>query len=93
MHPLVFLLTRVKASSWERRQAKVHNLSHSLIAELEKIQSTTASLPAQIQTTFKPFTDKIGLTLTDMRAVLTSQEEDVGVSEKASRVGAIIKER
>jgi hypothetical protein len=74
-------------------QAKVHNLSHSLIAELEKIQSTTASLPAQIQTTFKPLTDKIGSTLTDMKAVLTSQEEGVGVSEKASKVGAIIKER
>ncbi|PVG01417.1 hypothetical protein CPB86DRAFT_795099 [Serendipita vermifera] len=74
-------------------QAKVYDLSHALVAELEKIQSTTASLPAQIQTTFKPLTDKIGSALTDMKAVLTSQEEGVGVSEKASRVGAIIKER
>ncbi|CAG7849837.1 SubName: Full=Uncharacterized protein {ECO:0000313/EMBL:CCA75851.1} [Serendipita indica DSM 11827] len=74
-------------------QARVHALSHNLITELEKVQSTTASLPAHIQATFKPLTDEISSTLAEIKGVLTSQEEGVTLSEKTSRVGAVIKER
>lgn len=74
-------------------QAKVYALSQSMVAELEKVQNTTASLPAQIQTTFKPLTEEIGATLTEMKTVLTSQEEGLGVGEKAGKIGHVIKER
>jgi hypothetical protein len=74
-------------------QSKVYALSQSMITELEKVQNTTASLPSHIQTTFKPLTDEVGSTLTEMKAVLTSQEEGLGVGEKAGRLGGVIKER
>lgn len=74
-------------------QAKVYALSHGVVAELEKIQSTTAQLPAQIQTTLKPLTDEIGSTITEVKGVLTSQEEGLGMSEKATKVGEVIKKR
>lgn len=74
-------------------QSKVYALSQSVISELEKVQNTTASLPAQIQTTFKPLTDEVTSTLTEMKAVLTSQEEGLSVGEKAGKLGGVIKER
>ncbi|KAG8850652.1 hypothetical protein FRB91_008875 [Serendipita sp. 411] len=74
-------------------QNRVYALSHSLVTELEKVQNATATLPAQIQATFKPLTDEIGSTIAELKTILTSQEEGVGVGEKASRVGAVIKQR
>jgi hypothetical protein len=72
-------------------QEKVHALSQGVIAELEKIQATTASLPTQIQTTFKPLTDEIGTTLLQVKAVVTSQEEPLTMSEKVSKVSEVLK--
>ncbi|KAG8816513.1 hypothetical protein FRC17_000302 [Serendipita sp. 399] len=74
-------------------QNRIYALSHTFVAELEKVQHATATLPAQIQATFKPLTDEIGSTIVELKSILTSQEEGVGVGEKASRIGAVIKQR
>jgi hypothetical protein len=72
-------------------QEKIHGLTQGVIAELEKIQSTTASLPAHIQATFKPLTDEIGSTLLEVKSVVTNDAQ-LTMSDKVSKVSRVLKE-
>jgi hypothetical protein len=73
-------------------QEKIHGLTQGVIAELEKIQSTTASLPSHIQATFKPLTDEIGSTLLEVKSVVTAHDVQLTMSEKVSKVSGVLKE-
>jgi hypothetical protein len=70
---------------------RVHELSQSMIQELEKLQATTKSLPANLQTSLKPLTDAVSTTVTELRAIIVNN--DATVSEKATQVAGTVQQQ
>ncbi|KAF8549439.1 hypothetical protein OG21DRAFT_1469968 [Imleria badia] len=61
-------------------QTRIHSLSDSMLAELQKLQQSTAALPQTIQSTYPD----ISKTITDLRDIVTTP--DLSVGDKVHRV-------
>ncbi|THH17701.1 hypothetical protein EW146_g3169 [Bondarzewia mesenterica] len=83
-------ISNLASSSVVVVQNKVHNLSDTMVQELHKIQTSTASLPAHLQSSFKPLSDALGATITDLSSVLKS---DLPMNEKVGKLGVTVQER
>jgi len=67
-------------------QSRIHALSDSMLAELQKLQQSTAALPQSLQATYPD----ISKTITDLRDIVTTT--DMSVGDKVHRVAEEVKE-
>lgn len=67
-------------------QTKIHALSDSMLAELQKLQQSTAALPQTLQSTYPD----ISKTITDLHVIVTTP--DLSVGDKVHRVADEVKQ-
>jgi hypothetical protein len=67
----------------DQTQATIHTLSQTIVSELEKIQATSKSLPANIQASLQPAIDTIASTISSITSIIKS---DAPVAEKATKI-------
>jgi hypothetical protein len=80
-------ITAIASSSYTNAQTRIHGLSDKMLAELQKVQATTASLPQSLQSTFPD----LSATITDLRNIIT--QKDLPHNEKVNKVGQEVKDR
>lgn len=83
-------ISSLASSSLVAAQTRAHALSDTMISELQSLQSSTSALPAHLQASFKPIQDGISSTITDLRAVVTS---DLPLNEKVGKLGETVQEK
>lgn len=83
-------ISDLASSSYVTAQTKVHALSDTMIQELQKIQTSTATLPSQVQSSLKDVSEGISASIHDITAVLKS---DLPLSDKVGKVGSTVQER
>ncbi|KAI0064245.1 hypothetical protein BV25DRAFT_1882239 [Artomyces pyxidatus] len=77
------------SSSIVAAQTKAHALSDVMLQELQRIQTSTAALPAHLQASFKPVQEGLSSTISDLSAVIKSE---LPPQEKLSKIGDTVKE-
>jgi hypothetical protein len=80
-------ITELASSSLTSAQARIHSLSDTMLQELQKLQSSTASLPQSLQSTFPD----LRATISEFRNIATSK--DIPLNEKATRIGLEVRDR
>ncbi|EGO03996.1 hypothetical protein SERLA73DRAFT_175713 [Serpula lacrymans var. lacrymans S7.3] len=80
-------ITNLASSSLTNAQTRIHGLSGSMVQELQKLQSSTAQLPQQLQSNFPD----LSATITDLRNIVTAP--NVPMNEKVNKVTTEVKER
>jgi len=71
--------------------ARVHALSDKMLSELQKLQTSTAALPAHLQSSFSGLSDGVGQTIGELRSIIT--EADVPLNEKAKRLRSMVEDK
>ncbi|KAI0918328.1 hypothetical protein AcV5_002341 [Taiwanofungus camphoratus] len=78
------------STSYGTAQMKVQALSDTMLAELQRIQASTAALPATLQASFHDISTHISTAITDLSAILNSQDP---FQEKVHKVRDMVQER
>ncbi|TFK44975.1 hypothetical protein BDQ12DRAFT_642067 [Crucibulum laeve] len=98
-------ITTLATSSLNTAQSRINTLSDNMLAELQKLQASTAALqsslhsssqiqsqiPPQIQQTYAELSAALTATVNDLKAIMT--QKDLPLQEKVGRVGHEVKER
>ncbi|PCH34966.1 hypothetical protein WOLCODRAFT_139660 [Wolfiporia cocos MD-104 SS10] len=83
-------ITQLATTSYGTAQVKVQVLSDTMLGELQKIQATTATLPAQVQVSLSDISARLSSTITDLSAILTSPDP---LQDKVHKLRDTIQER
>ncbi|EIW54800.1 lipid droplet-associated perilipin protein [Trametes versicolor FP-101664 SS1] len=83
-------LSELASSSYGAAQSRVHSLSDTMVAELQKVQASTAALPATLQASFHDVSANLTSTINELSAILTSPEP---VPEKVQKVRDTVQQR
>ncbi|KAI0365811.1 lipid droplet-associated perilipin protein [Pilatotrama ljubarskyi] len=83
-------LSDLASSSYGAAQSRVHALSDTMVAELQKVQASTAALPAALQSSFHDVSTNLTSTINELSAILTSSEP---VPDKVNKVRDTVQER
>ncbi|KAI0029234.1 hypothetical protein K488DRAFT_73136 [Vararia minispora EC-137] len=83
-------ITQLASSSIDTAQQRVQSLSDTMVQELKKVQSSTAALPAHLQSAFQPVQQTLSATIHDLSDVIKS---DASLNDKVNRVSATVRER
>lgn len=70
------------SSSYTLAQAKVHDLSDTMVTELGRVQASTYQLPAQVQSSLKDVSDGLTTSIHELRDIISS---GAPLNEKANR--------
>ncbi|KAF7986386.1 hypothetical protein HWV62_35422 [Athelia sp. TMB] len=84
-------ITDLATSSLANAQTRIHTLSDSMLAELQRVQANTAALPAALQSALQSSTAELSAAIAEFRETVSAK--DVALNEKAARVGAQVRER
>ncbi|KAI0252526.1 hypothetical protein BJV78DRAFT_1124606 [Lactifluus subvellereus] len=82
-------IQNLASSSVVAAQAKVSTLSDTMVAELQKIQTATAALPANLQASFKPVQEGIANTIANLSTVIKS---DLPLNEKVGKLRTTVQD-
>jgi len=82
-------LSQLASTSYGTVQVKVQALSDTMLAELQKIQSTTATLPGAIQASFHDISQHLNEAISDLSAVITSPDP---LQEKVQKLRDTVQE-
>jgi hypothetical protein len=80
-------ITDLASSSLANAQTRIHSLSDTMLQELQKLQTSTASLPKSLQSSFPD----LGATISEFHNIVTSK--DITLNEKATKVGSEVRDR
>ncbi|KAH9848713.1 lipid droplet-associated perilipin protein [Lenzites betulinus] len=83
-------LSELASTSYGAAQSRVHTLSDTMVAELQKVQASTAALPATLQASFHDVSANLTSTINELSAILTSPEP---LPEKVQKVRGTVQER
>ncbi|KAI0628605.1 lipid droplet-associated perilipin protein [Trametes polyzona] len=83
-------LTELASSSYGAAQSRVHTLSDTMVSELQKVQASTAALPATLQASFHDVSANLTTTINELSAILTAPEP---LPEKVQKVRLTVQER
>ncbi|KAI0353920.1 lipid droplet-associated perilipin protein [Trametes cingulata] len=83
-------LSDLASSSYGAAQSRVHALSDTMVAELQKVQASTAALPATLQSSFHDVSTNLTSTINELSAILTSPEP---LPDKVHKVRDTVTER
>ncbi|CDO71039.1 hypothetical protein BN946_scf184844.g43 [Trametes cinnabarina] len=83
-------LTELASSSYGAAQSRVHALSDTMVAELQKVQASTTALPSTLQASFHDVSANLASTINDLSAILKSPEP---LPEKVHKVRDTVQER
>ncbi|KAI0641365.1 lipid droplet-associated perilipin protein [Trametes meyenii] len=83
-------ISELASSSYGAAQSRVHTLSDTMLTELQKVQTSTAALPATLQASFLDVSANLTSTINELSAILTSPEH---LPEKAHKVRETVQER
>ncbi|KAI0667254.1 lipid droplet-associated perilipin protein [Trametes maxima] len=83
-------ISELASSSYGAAQSRVHTLSDTMLTELQKVQTSTAALPATLQASFHDVSANLTSTINELSAILTSPEP---LPEKAHKVRETVQER
>ncbi|KZT07021.1 uncharacterized protein LAESUDRAFT_699384 [Laetiporus sulphureus 93-53] len=83
-------ISTLASTSYGTAQTKVHQLSDTMLAELQKIQATTAALPAHLQASFHDISTHLSSTIHDLSAIITSPDP---LQEKVHKLRDTVQER
>uniref|UniRef100_A0AAD7TYP4 Lipid droplet-associated perilipin protein n=1 Tax=Trametes cubensis TaxID=1111947 RepID=A0AAD7TYP4_9APHY len=83
-------LSELASSSYGAAQSRVHALSDTMLAELQKVQASTAALPGTLQASFHDISANLTSTINELSTILTSPEP---LPEKVNKVRDTVQER
>ncbi|KAI0765874.1 lipid droplet-associated perilipin protein [Trametes elegans] len=83
-------LSELASTSYDAAQSRVHALSDTMLAELQKVQASTAALPATLQASFHDVSANLSATINELSTILTSPEP---LPDKVHKVRDTVKER
>ncbi|KIP07257.1 hypothetical protein PHLGIDRAFT_89876 [Phlebiopsis gigantea 11061_1 CR5-6] len=82
-------VSAVASSSYSAAQEKVHAVSDVMLQELTKVQQSTATLPAQLQSSFNDISVHLTATIHDISSILTSSDP---LQDKVTKVREHVQE-
>ncbi|KAI0070836.1 hypothetical protein K474DRAFT_1669662 [Panus rudis PR-1116 ss-1] len=83
-------VSALASTSYGVAQDKVHALSDVMVQELQRVQASTATLPAAVQASFHDISAALHKTITDLTNILTSSEP---IPDKVHKVRDTVQER
>ncbi|KAI0331779.1 lipid droplet-associated perilipin protein [Cubamyces sp. BRFM 1775] len=83
-------LSELASTSYGAAQSRVHALSDTMLAELQKVQASTAALPGTLQASFHDISANLTSTINELSTILTSPEP---LPEKVHKVRDTVQER
>ncbi|KAI8974860.1 lipid droplet-associated perilipin protein [Trametes punicea] len=83
-------LSELASNSYGAAQSRVNALSDTMLAELKKVQASTAALPATLQASFNDVSTNLTSTINDLSTILTSPEP---LPEKVHKVRDTVQQR
>jgi hypothetical protein len=95
-------ITQLASSSITTASTRIHSLSDTMLVELQKLQASTSSIsaslqsqasqiPPQVQQRYTELSNSLSSAVTDFRAIITTK--DLPLQDKVGRVGHEVQER
>ncbi|CAL1698832.1 unnamed protein product [Somion occarium] len=76
-------VSEIASTSYGAAQERVHALSDVMLQELQRVQASTAKLPAAVQSSFRDLSASLANTIGELSAILTSSDP---IPDKVHRV-------
>ncbi|KAI0781952.1 lipid droplet-associated perilipin protein [Abortiporus biennis] len=80
----------IASTSYGAAQEKIHGVSDVMLQELQKVQTSTANLPAAVQASFNDISTHLSSAIHDVSAILTSPDP---LPDKAHKLRETVQDR